>query len=269
MSLDLGILLSTTCLVRASFAQELLLSTLLPVAVVATIFAISKVRSKHAEQSDLRVAIERQATFVCVYILVFAYPMVSTKVVAVFTCHSIDSVSYLRADYAMECGSSAWNGLAIYASVWVAIYVIGFPVFVLRTLWSYRHHQTSIPSSDLMLGFLMQDYRSEMPALLWEGVEMVRKLLLSTISVFFPDKSIVCVATALLISTVFFSLQNVYAPYKTKAGNRLQSISLVVLNLAYFAGVLLKVGRLALLLLPSPLPLPLPLPLPSLELLSC
>jgi tRNA A-37 threonylcarbamoyl transferase component Bud32 len=91
-----------------------------------------------------------------------------------------------------------------------------------------------------MFSFLADDYQTGMPMVLWEAEEMVRKLLLSVIGAFWSTKSTMCVATALLISVAFQLLHTRYYPYKHLGLNRLQQLSLTVLSLTYFVGVLLK-----------------------------
>ena len=90
------------------------------------------------------------------------------------------------------------------------------------------------------VSFLMDDYKDTAPAVLWESVEMLRKLLLCVISAFWSTKSVMCVATALLIAVSFQLLHEHYLPYKSLACNRLQSASLAIMSLIYFIGVLLK-----------------------------
>jgi hypothetical protein len=59
--------------------------------------------------------------------------------------------------------------------------------------------------AQFMLGFLLYDYKpfgkDASVACLWEAEEMFRKLLLSTIGGFWPDKSPLAIATALLLCT--------------------------------------------------------------------
>jgi hypothetical protein len=69
---------------------------------------------------------------------------------------------------------------------------------------------------------------------------MVRKLLLSVIGAFWAQKSVMCIATALIISLIFQLLHTQYQPFKLPACNRLQQICLSVLNLVYISGLLLK-----------------------------
>jgi hypothetical protein len=75
----------------------------------------------------------------------------------------------------MECASPSWNAIAAYAAIWMVTFVIGFPLAVMCTLWSYRN-KSHVPNAVLTLGFLRQDYKSGVPYILWEGVEMPRKV---------------------------------------------------------------------------------------------
>ena len=82
-----------------------------------------------------------------------------------------------------------------------------------------------------MLAFLADDYKDGLPAMLWEALEMLRKLLLSVISAFWSTTTAMCVATALLISLCFQLLHTHYQPFKSDGLNRLQQLSLHVLAL--------------------------------------
>ena len=80
-----------------------------------------------------------------------------------------------------------------------------------------------------------------LPCMLWEFVEIVRKLLLSTVGSFWSDKSPMAVAVALLISIAFLVTQSLYEPFKVRACNRIQQLLMQCLTLFYFAGLLIKV----------------------------
>jgi hypothetical protein len=119
--------------------------------------------------------------------------------------------------------------MVAYASVWIVVYVIGLPLFVLRQLLSHWYHQKLPPASNaatassapesgpeqlllsvvrrilapvtpsdigvnkggntskgkVRLAFLADDdYKTGLPTMLWEVLEMLRKLLLSVIGAF-------------------------------------------------------------------------------------
>lgn len=252
LSLDLSVIGSLTCLVDMSFDRSLYAVTLMLLAVVVAILTsswclsgavkqISRETSFHTpggaealttEVSDWSAALFRKSVFVATYVLIFGYPIVASKVVKAFGCHGVNGVLYLRVDYSILCDSSEWRAMAVYAGFWLALYVIAFPVLLLRSLW--KHGEESNVS------FLMDDYNIWMPVLLWECCEMVRKLLISVIGACFTGDSAMNIATALMLSTAFLLLHQTYEPFKTLACNRLQSFALSVQTLIYFIGLLLK-----------------------------
>ena len=80
-----------------------------------------------------------------------------------------------------------------------------------------------------MLGFLFCDYKpygkGASVACLWEAEEMFRKLLLSTIGGFWPDKSPLAIATALLLCAASLVLHVRVQPFKSPKSNMLQVYS--------------------------------------------
>jgi hypothetical protein len=233
LSLDFGVLLGGFCVVDIGFYNRLLSSTLM---LLITVLAIV-VRSRQRDHV-------KKGVFVAIYLLLFAYPVLSVKVIEAFACHEIEGVQYLRADYTIECDTPKWRAMAAYAGVWVAAYVIAFPLFVLYKLWCYHSSPVADrkePNGELVdLRFLLYDYKSFVPALLWEGIEMVRKLLLTVVGSFWSTKSTMCIVTAFLISASFLCLHMSYQPFDSCKLNRMQTLALVVLTLLYFMGVLLK-----------------------------
>eukprot|EP00935_MAST-01C_sp_MAST-1C-sp1_P000111 g111.t1 len=267
LSLDFGILGSLLCMVNLSFYANLLCTTLLLVALLGVVYmihALLQCRHRqatsahppdHPETLAKAAEIRQSALFVAIYLLLFAYPVVSVKVVELFGCHNVEGTYYLRADYSLECYTPAWTAMAVYASVFLVAYVVGFPLFIGAKLWSYRHalqKQVQGPGQvcklappGLLLGFLLDDYVLRSPCFMWETVEMGRKLSLSVIGNFWSSKSVMCVATALVISLVFQLGHTHYKPFKSPACNRLQQICLSVLNAVYIVGLLLKTEAVA------------------------
>jgi hypothetical protein len=150
ISFDFGVFTSVLCLVNLSFYTSFFCTTLLLVVILGTIYAIHTLLQRQHQQTPVHppdhpetiakaAKIRQSCMFVAIYLLTFAYPIVLVKVVELFGCHFVDGVVYLRADYSIECYTSEWNAMAAYASLFLALYVIGFPIFVATTLWSYHH----------------------------------------------------------------------------------------------------------------------------------
>jgi hypothetical protein len=194
------------------------------------------------------------------YFLVFVYPTMSTEIIKVFSCTEISGKFYLRADFSRECYMPEWKANAAYAGILVVVFVVGFPLLVLTKLWSYRRHgsnniasksamQTTGSTERVDLAFLRHDYKVIEPSWLhatqvWESVEIVRKLSLSVVSAFFSTKSTMCIATALLISSGFLVVHCHFYAWKKPTWNRLQTLSLTILTLMYFCGLLIKTQHL-------------------------
>jgi serine/threonine protein kinase len=237
LSFDFGVMSGLFCIVNMSFYANLLSSTMLLVAVVVAIFVRACFMRRRMINAKRAQKIWQDGLFVAMYVLLFAYPVVSIRVVETFACHEVEGVRYLRADYSIQCDTPEWYAYAIYSGVWIAGFVLSFPTFVLWKLYSYRRNPND-PAH--VLGFLADDFKAAMPALLWEGVEMIRKLLLSVMGTFWSSQSTMCIATALLVSSIFLVLHHHFQPYKSTALNRMQSLALTVLTLFYFVGILFK-----------------------------
>ena len=265
LSFDLSAITSGFCLFRVSYYDELLFSTLMLALSVSVILLACRFRPKY----------KAFCIQLACYMSLFAYPLVSVKVVGLWGCHQVNGEYYLREDYSLTCYDAKWQSMAVYASFFLVIYVIGLPAFILSTLWRYSRKlegRKQAPDSWL-LGFLLDDYKLVLPAMLWEFVEIVRKLLLSVIGSFWSSKSAMAVATgirplflpqyssrsynyysrlfllllfsylsALLISGAFLVIHSLYEPFRERACNRLQSLLMQCLTLLYFAGLLIKVS---------------------------
>jgi hypothetical protein len=190
LCLDFSSVVGSFC-IGMSYYQSLLSSTLLLLATVIALLLLP--RLLHGAPS-MRTTHTLQ---LAVYLLLFAYPIVSGNVVAAFACHAIEGEYYLRADYSVRCYTPEWYTMAVYAAVWLVVYVALFPVYILAKLMTYRGSHDPLTSSSrtassvhtvgpskmrsssctgemVDLRFLLYDYKSYTPVLLWEGVEMVR-----------------------------------------------------------------------------------------------
>ena len=169
LSLDFGVLLGGSCIADITFYQRLLSSTLLLLGAVGVVIVRSQLTNGRAAAKKSRA---KQGVFVTIYLLLFAYPVLSVKIVEAFACHEVEGERFLRADYRVRCDSQEWKAMAAYAGVWIVGYVIAFPLFVLYKLWSYRGSPTAQRQGSKLelvdLRFLLHDYKPFAPVLMWE-----------------------------------------------------------------------------------------------------
>ena len=81
LSLDLGVLSALFCLVRVSYFQSLIFSTLGLVVALSVLYAVQRIKAHDRGRRSL-------CTKVAVYLLLFAYPSVSVKITK--TCGRIE-----------------------------------------------------------------------------------------------------------------------------------------------------------------------------------
>jgi serine/threonine protein kinase len=246
VSMDFGTIFSVGCVVDISFYQRLLSSTILLLVLVVVMLLAPRMRERAAIHFTNQYRHSARSTnggiFATVYLLLFAYPILSVRIVEAFSCHEVEGRSFLRADYRIECFTPHWHLMAAYAGVWATFYVAGFPLLILYKLWSYRTDPLTEDTSNerINLRFLLHDYRPLVPSLLWEYVEIVRKLLLSVIGAFWSTQSTMAIATALFISIFFLVLHAHVWPYRSFVLNCVQTLALSILTLLYFIGLLLN-----------------------------
>jgi hypothetical protein len=157
-NLDLGWLLSLGCL--AEVYQKLLITTLGPF-IVATVLLCTHTFVRHRDRvqavlsyTSQRVVVpdrtarlekalaQHHLIFIAMTFLI--YSTVSTVIFQTFACDPTDDdakvkLSYLRADYSVQCGTDEHKLYKAYAAVMMLIYPIGIPLLYTWLLWRQRH----------------------------------------------------------------------------------------------------------------------------------
>jgi hypothetical protein len=92
LTFDFATIAGVFCIVDLSFFSSLLCTTLTLLGLAGASFAASKLLQRWSQL----------AKEVAIYLLLFAFPIVSVKLVQAFACHKVDGVFYLRADYSVS-----------------------------------------------------------------------------------------------------------------------------------------------------------------------
>ena len=171
----LGVALS--CLQLGSFFDQLLFLVLSPGVLVLLTLVCSlgmEVRTKSATAS-LKAGVIRALPYL-LYILFFAFPLVSSRAFQAFDCEEFDDgTRFLRADYSLNCNDAEYRRVRFLAWVAIALYPVGVPLLYLTLLLCARKAiLTEQPSAlSRSLTFLHQDY--ELSMYWWEMVEICKK----------------------------------------------------------------------------------------------
>ena len=173
------------------------------------------------------------------------FPMVSSAAFQAFSCEEFDTGrSFLRADYAIECGtpshtrakSLAWLGIALYP-VGISVLYVALMLRASGAIRSERH--TALSKA---LGFLVRDY--EPSFFWWELLEAWKKLFLVGFAVLIMPGSIEQLIVAFLFSLSYLLLVSVAQPFKDDADDHFAKACGFGLSAVFFFCVILKMGVL-------------------------
>ena len=176
LSIDaLGLPLS--CLQLGSFFDQLLFLVLLPCVLGLLILALSMATEALTKRkaASLKAGLLRALPYL-LYLLFFAFPLVSSRAFQAFDCEEFDDgTRFLRADYSLACYDAEHDRVVSLAWVAIALYPIGVPLFYLALLLSARKAILTEQPTELSrsLTFLHQDYAPSM--FWWELVEIFKK----------------------------------------------------------------------------------------------
>ena len=177
LSIDaLGLPLS--CLQLGSFFDQLLFLVLSPCVLGLLVLACSMATEIFTKRkaASLKAGLVLALPYL-LYLLFFAFPLVSSRAFQAFDCEEFDDgTRFLKTDYLLDCNDDAeYDRVVSLAWVAIALYPIGIPLLYLALLLSAREAiLTEQPTAlSRSLTFLHQDYAPSM--YWWEVVEISKK----------------------------------------------------------------------------------------------
>jgi len=181
---------------------------------------------------DLQIKILRKRTWrLVLFTLFLIYPSVSSFVLRLYVCRRVEGVDYLAADFAVLCTDDTYKANAGVDAFMIVIYPIGVLAFLFAMLYRYRKrlNETGVRAQ---LGFLYDAYERE----LWyfELIDMMHKLLVTSIVAFFPP--LAQMAVAMVIVCVYLMVILATRPYIRKGDDRLHLFAQVEIFLLLMAG---------------------------------
>ena len=243
-----GIGLPMQCLGLGTYQQQLLMTMLLPagVAVVLVLGFLLRSFCCVREIKGSRLLHGLLAALPWLLPLSFlVFPMVSSAAFRAFSCEAFDDGRlYLRADYAVECGTDVHGRAESLAWLGIALYPIGISLLYVALLFLARQAILDSKPTSLSktLDFLVRDYE---PAYLWwELVEAWKKLFLVGFTVLVNPGSVVQLVIAFLFSLACMLLTSVARPFKNDGDDLFANACGFSLSALFFFSVILKQGVL-------------------------
>ncbi|CAM9270334.1 unnamed protein product [Chrysoparadoxa australica] len=160
-SFDFNWVLKAGCINGLTFYDNLLLSTLGPLALAIALsltFAIGCWKAKatykdHERWLQAKVKQVKYRHITLLLVLCFlVFPTTSSVIFSTFSCDTLESgVSYLRADYSLICNTPQHNSYKVYAYFMIVVFPIGIPALFWYVLWTKRQAiQANIHTRTLM-----------------------------------------------------------------------------------------------------------------------
>ena len=212
---------------------------------------LTKRKTLNARELKSLVTEAKATCFQYVFLLLFTvFPTTSAQVFQLLpsSCHKIcidiqekTCQSYVRSDYSVECYTQTYKKFAIVAFIMLS-FVVGFPLVTLLLLWKHRPKETKNYDDNEMaagLSFLYENYTSS--CWFWEVVELIRKIVLTSVIVLVGGESRTSLGVAAIMSGLYTVLFASYQPISDQFEHWLQLVSLLATCTNMNVGMLLKI----------------------------
>ena len=174
--------LPLSCLQLGSFFDQLLFLVLSPglLGLFPLVCSLGIEVLTKSEAASVKAGVIRALPYL-LYILFFAFPLVSSRAFQALDCEEFfddgtnKTTHFLRADYSLDCDDPEYTRVVFLSWVAIALYPVGVPLLYLTLLLCARkailtEQPTALSRS---LTFLHQDY--ELSMYWWEMVEIAKK----------------------------------------------------------------------------------------------
>ena len=249
VNLNLGSILSLSCVVETNFYVRLILATIAPVVVLGALAITYRVAMLRNDHSALAKQIARNKHLsVGLFLLFMVYSSVSYTIFQTFVCDSLDSgVTYLRADYDLVCWTKTHIGYTTYAGIMILVYPVGIPAMFawvllinqdrIRNAVEDTNQRLLLPEAEAMKGLWAPYKRSRY---YYEVIECGRRITLTGLAVFIYPGSTAQVAIEALLAVVFFSISEILSPFAELLEAWLYRFGTWVIFLSMYLALLLK-----------------------------
>ena len=216
-NLDIGFILSYSCIVTTDFYDRLLFATMTPPIVLLVLLgSYLHVKTRYCISEVASRVVRHKHQTAALFVVFFVYSSVSNTVFQTFVCDELDDgVSYLRADYSITCTTSRHSDFKVYAVLMVFVYPIGIPAVFAWWLARNRRDLVRVDRDTLVhLAPMKGIWNAYKPSRYYfEVVECGRRIALTGIAAFVPTTNTAQIPAVLLVSVVFVFASETVSPF--------------------------------------------------------
>ena len=160
------------------------------------------------------------------------YPSLIASSIGVMRCSgSIDGTKYLVEDFSVVCYDAEHIFHVVVGAIGVVVYALGIPLSAFVLVFAFRREiESNNATAHSSLGFLFAGYSTTRGGFVmsWEAVIMLRKLVITLLSILDLSPTVQILSALLLLAASFALTVNV-RPYRNRTMNLLEEGSLCVL----------------------------------------
>ncbi|CAN0532778.1 unnamed protein product, partial [Laminaria digitata] len=147
VNLDIGFMLSYSCLVTTDFYDRLLIATIMPPLLLVVLVGSYYSGKQRNRSSDVAISVVRHRHQSAALLIAFwVYSSVSYTIFQTFSCDDLDNgKAYLRADYSLECSTDLHSAFKTYSLVMTCVYPVGIPAVY---AWCLARNRRDLVKSD-------------------------------------------------------------------------------------------------------------------------
>ena len=249
VNLNLGFIMSLSCVVETNFYARLILMTITPGAMLGALaitYGVAMLRNGHS--SDAKRIARNKHIAVGLFMLFIVYSSVSYTIFQTFVCDPLDSgVTYLRADYDLVCGTSTHVAYKAYAGLMIVVYPVGIPAVFAWALFMNRDGIKSLvgitgnsrvtPELETIKDLWVPYKRSRY---YYEVIECGRRIALTGLAVFIYPGSTAQVAIEALLAVIFAYISEILSPFAEPLDAWLYRSGTSITFLSMYLALLLK-----------------------------
>ena len=272
-----GLSLPLSCMGLGNYWDRLLFTILFPIVIAACIFVCSVVYALSSKirgdtvKGDRRWLVRIGGLLALPHLLTLSFlvfPMVSSAAFQAFPCEEFDDGSFLRADFAIECGSPEHDDVVTLAWIGIFLYPVGISLlYIVLFRKANRAILDEKPTAlSRSLGFLTLDFDKVWFA--WELIEAWKKCLMASVQpwhrllsahfatlllhrlflvgfcVLILPGTILQLLIAFVFSLLSMLLTAIVSPFKSDVDNSVAKAFGFALVIVYFFALIIKVNVL-------------------------
>ena len=205
----------------------------------------------HVDERENLISGTKEVSFRYAFLFLFIlYPAMCAQIFQILppSCQKICTgdqektcQSFLRSDYRLQCFTDTHNKFSILAFSLLS-FVVGFPLLVFFLLWKYHYRKCNQGKQNEIeagLSFLYENYSEN--CWFWEVLELVRKIILTSVLVLIGDESRTNLGVAAITSGLYTLFFASYQPVSDRFEHWLHLVSLMATCANMNVGMLLKI----------------------------